>query len=159
MKLFRFKLRNAASLGALAITVLSLLTGCGPREAATSTLVDDKHVLILTQDNFQSEVLSSTQPVLVDFWATWCGPCKMVAPVVAELATEFNGKAKVGKVDVDAEEELSKKYGISAIPSLLIFKDGKVVDQVVGVRSKAELREKLQKFVSEAVPATAPPKS
>jgi thioredoxin 1 len=120
---------------------------------------NDTQVITLTKANYKTEVLASAQPVLVDFWAAWCGPCKMVAPVVAALATEFDGKARVGKVDVDAETDLARQYGISAIPSLLIFKDGKVVDQVVGVRSKAELKAKLQKFVGDAAPATTPPES
>lgn len=158
MKLIQPTLRKAAGRAAVAITVLSLFTSCGSREATTATVVDDKHVVTLTKDNFQTEVLASAQPVLVDFWAAWCGPCKMVAPVVAELATEFEGKAKVGKVDVDTETDLAKRYEISAIPSLLIFKDGKVVDQVVGVRPKAELKAKLEKFVTDAAPTTAPPK-
>lgn len=158
MQLFQPILRKAAGRTALALTALSLFTSCSQREATTTTVVDDKHVVTLTKDNFQTEVLASAQPVLVDFWAVWCGPCKMVAPVVAELATEFEGKARVGKVDVDAETDLAKKYEISAIPSLLIFKDGKVVDQVVGVRPKAELKAKLQKFVEVATPTTPPPK-
>jgi thioredoxin 1 len=158
MKLFRPTLRKAAP-AVLAIAALTLFTSCGPREAANTAPVDDKHVITLTKDNFQTEVLASTQPVLVDFWAVWCGPCKMVAPIVAELATEFEGQAKVGKVDVDTQEELSKQYEISAIPSLLIFKDGKVVDQVVGVRPKAELKAKLERFITDAAPASTTPKS
>lgn len=158
MKMFRPTLRKAAP-AVLAIAALTLFNGCGPREAANPAPVDDQHVITLTKNNFQTEVLASTQPVLVDFWAVWCGPCKMVAPIVAELATEFEGQAKVGKVDVDTEEELSKQYEISAIPSLLIFKDGKVVDQLVGVRPKAELKAKLQKYIADAPPASTPPKS
>jgi len=122
-------------------------SGCGKHatssqdEAAEST-----NVRVLTKDTFQSEVLDSTQPVLVDFWATWCGPCKIVAPTIAELATEFDGKVKFGKVDVDEEPTLAKEYDISAIPSLLIFKDGKMVNQFVGVSTKVELKTALEKL-------------
>ena len=159
MKLFRPTLRKAAAQAALAITALCLFTSCGQRETTRTAPVDDKHVVTLTKNNFQAEVLASAQPVLVDFWATWCGPCKMVAPVVAALATEFDGKARVGKVDVDAETDLAKQYEISAIPTLLIFKDGKVVDKVVGVPPKGELKAKLQKFVADIAPTPEPPKS
>ncbi len=106
--------------------------------------------LELTDDSFEDEVLNaeSGKPVLVDFWAEWCGPCKMVGPVVEELAGEFEGKAKVGKVDVDSNPEISTKYGIRSIPSLLIFKDGEVVDQIVGAVPKAKLKKQLEAQVS-----------
>lgn len=83
----------------------------------------------LTDGNFEQEVLKSDQPVLVDFWAEWCGPCRMIGPVVEEMAGEYDGKAKIGKVNVDLNPEVSVKYGIRSIPALLIFKDGEVVDQ------------------------------
>lgn len=100
----------------------------------------------LTDDSFEEEVLNaeSNKPVLVDFWAEWCGPCKMVGPIVEELAEEFDGKAKIGKVDVDSNPETSTKYGIRSIPSLLIFKDGEVVDQIVGAVPKAQLKKQLE---------------
>ncbi|MEL7832501.1 thioredoxin [Fodinibius sp. Rm-B-1B1-1] len=106
--------------------------------------------LELTDDSFEDEVLNadSDQPVLVDFWAEWCGPCKMVGPIVEELAEEFDGKAKVGKVDVDSNPEISTKYGIRSIPSLLIFKDGEVVDQIVGAVPKAQLKKQLEAQVT-----------
>jgi len=134
----------------LAVVVTLLSSGCG---APVNT--NEKNALTFTKNNFQAEVLSSTQPVLVDFWATWCGPCRMVAPTVAELAREFEGRVKVGKVDVDTEPALAKEYNISAIPALIIFKDGKVVEQFVGVRSKDELKAALTKVV--AAPETSTP--
>lgn len=98
----------------------------------------------LTDDSFEEEVIQSDLPVLVDFWAEWCGPCRMVAPVVEELADEYEGKAKIGKVDVDSNPQISTKYGIRSIPSLLIFKNGEVVDQIVGAVPKAQLKKQLE---------------
>ena len=97
----------------------------------------------LTDDNFTKEVLDSDVPVLVDFWAAWCGPCKMVAPIVEELATEYDGKAKIAKVDVDAAQKTAMEFGIRSIPTLLIFKEGKVSDQVIGAIPKEQIAEKL----------------
>ena len=100
--------------------------------------------LTFTDDSFEEDVLNSDKPVLVDFWAEWCGPCRMVGPVVDELADEFEGKARIGKVDVDSNPEISTKYGIRSIPSLLIFKNGEVVDQIVGAVPKAQLKKQLE---------------
>ncbi|MGB6649312.1 MAG: thioredoxin, partial [Bacteroidota bacterium] len=86
----------------------------------------------LNDTNFQQEVLNSDTPVLVDFWAVWCGPCRMVAPVVEEIAKEYNGKLKVGKLDVDNNPEVSMKFGIRSIPTLMVFKGGQVEEQIVG---------------------------
>jgi len=93
--------------------------------------------------NFQAEVLSSDRPVLVDFWAIWCGPCKMIAPIVEELANEYDGKLKVAKMDVDANPRTSMQFGIRSIPTLMIFKGGQVVEQIIGAVPKRHLVEKV----------------
>jgi len=98
----------------------------------------------LTQSNWEEEVLNSDIPVLVDFWAPWCGPCRMVAPVVAEIAEEYEGKVKVGKLNTDEEPEIAVRYGIMSIPTLMIFKNGEVVDQIIGAVPKEYLLEKIQ---------------
>ena len=104
------------------------------------------NIVSLTKDNFAAEVLQSTQPVLVDFWAEWCGPCKMIAPVLEELAGEFAGRARIGKVNIDNDQELATQYGIRAIPTLLFFKGGQVAEQVVGAKSKKELKASLERL-------------
>ena len=99
--------------------------------------------LVLTSDNFKTEVLESEIPVLVDFWASWCGPCRMLGPVIAELAEEYEGKVKVGKVNVDDEEELAMEYNVQSIPTVLLFKGGKVVEQSLGFKPKAAFKAML----------------
>lgn len=104
--------------------------------------------LNLTDANFQSEVIDSDKPVLVDFWAEWCGPCKMIGPVIEQVATELDGQAKVGKVNVDDARELAVKYNVRSIPLLLFFKNGEVKDQIVGASvTKDQLKAKLQALV------------
>jgi thioredoxin 1 len=100
-----------------------------------------------TDSNFESEVLQADKPCLVDFWAEWCGPCQMVGPIVEEIAKEYAGKLKVGKLNVDQNGQTAVKYGIMSIPSLLIFDGGKVVDQIVGAAPKKQFVEKIDKIV------------
>jgi len=98
------------------------------------------NIVTLTQENFDAEVLKASTPVLVDFWAEWCGPCKMIAPVLDELAEEHAGQVKIGKVNIDQQQKLAAEYGVRAIPTLLLFKQGQVADQMVGLRSKGDLK-------------------
>lgn len=98
----------------------------------------------LTDSNFDDEVINSEVPVLVDFWADWCAPCRAIAPAVSELADEYQGKAKIGKLDVDNNQQVAMKYGIRSIPTLLIFKNGEVAEQIVGAVPKQQLENKLK---------------
>lgn len=104
--------------------------------------------LHLTEKSFESEVLKSPTPVLVDFWAEWCGPCKMIAPILDQLETELQGKLKVAKVNVDNEGDLAAKFNIMSIPTLLVFKDGKVVNQIIGAMPKDQLLAKIKPNLS-----------
>jgi thioredoxin 1 len=101
------------------------------------------HEITLTDDNFKKEVLESDKPVLVDFWAAWCAPCLMIAPVIEELAGEYEGKIKVGKVNTEDNATITGQYGIISIPTLIIFKEGRPVDQIIGVVSKDVIKKKL----------------
>ncbi len=101
-------------------------------------------IVHLTDSNFEKEVLKCDLPFLVDFWADWCGPCKKVAPVIEELAKEFSQKIKVGKANVDENSTIASRFGIMSIPTLMFFKKGKVMEQAVGVLSKAELKKKIE---------------
>lgn len=106
-----------------------------------------EHVLELTDDNFETEVLSSDVPALVDFWATWCGPCRQIAPTVEALASDYAGKLKVGKMDIDNHQLTPQKYGVRSIPTLLIFKGGQVVGQVVGAVPRSKLEDEVKKHM------------
>jgi len=122
-------------ISAAAVSAL-LLPGCSRKESSKA--------MTLTAGNFEAEVLHSKKPVLVDFWAEWCGPCMMMDPVIKELAAECYGKAVVGKVNVDDHPAISKKYGITEIPTFLVFKDGELTRTIVGTKSKDYLKNVLQ---------------
>jgi len=109
-----------------------------------------KHTIEINEANFESEVVQSNQPVLVDFWAEWCGPCKMLGPVLEEIALEHSGRVKVAKVNVDTNSQLAERFGIQSIPTLLYFANGEIHDQTVGVLSKPAIVSRLEKL---AVPA------
>ncbi len=100
--------------------------------------------ITITDQNFNSEVLKSDTPVLIDFWAVWCGPCRMIAPIVEELAIEYSGKLKVGKLNVDNNQQTSINYGVRSIPTLLIFKGGQLIDTIIGAVPKAQIVQRLK---------------
>jgi thioredoxin 1 len=104
-------------------------------------------IVTLTESNFKREVLDSTSPVLVDFWAEWCGPCKMLAPLLEELASDYDGKVKIAKVNIDEHQKLAIKYGIRAVPTMLIFKNGEVAEQMVGYKSRRDLKSSLDRLM------------
>jgi thioredoxin 1 len=104
-----------------------------------------EHITTITDGNFEGEVLKSSQPVLIDFWATWCGPCRAIAPVVEQLAKEYAGKLKVGKVNIDEHPRTPTTYDVRSIPTLLLFKDGKVVGQIVGAVPRPKIEDMIKK--------------
>ena len=99
--------------------------------------------LTISDDNFENEVLKSDQPVLIDFWATWCGPCRAIAPIVEDLASEYEGMVKIGKLDVDNNQDTAIKYGVRSIPTLLVFKNGQVKERIIGAVPKTQIVQKL----------------
>ena len=101
----------------------------------------------ITDDNFETEVINSDKPVLIDFWAVWCGPCKLIAPIVEELSTEYDGKVKIGKLDVDSNQQTSIKFGVRSIPTLLLFKEGKLKETIIGAVPKKNIVEKLDALI------------
>jgi len=106
-----------------------------------------KHPVAVTDQDFMQQVIQSDKPVLVDFWAEWCGPCKALTPIVHELAEEFEGKARIAKVDVDANQQIAMQFGIRSIPTVMVFDKGQIVDTLIGVRPKADYEASLNKFV------------
>jgi len=112
-------------------------------------MAESENITTLTDDNFEEEVLNADEPVLVDFWATWCGPCRQIAPIIEDLADEFAGRAKVGKLDVDDNPQTPQEYGVRSIPTLLFFNDGEVQEQLVGASGKQALKEKLEALAGQ----------
>ena len=106
------------------------------------------NIVTLTQENFTAEVLTASAPVLVDFWAEWCGPCKMIGPILDELVEEYSGRVKIGKVNIDEQQALAGQYGIRAIPTLLLFHKGQVAEQIVGLRSKRDLKTSFDRLAA-----------
>ena len=111
------------------------------------------NAVAVTDETFTTEVLNSTEPVLVDFWAAWCGPCRVIAPTVEELAIEYKGRLKVVKVDVDQNQDIAVRYGVQSIPTLMVFKGGKMVERVLGALPKPRLVTMIQPHLAKAVPA------
>ena len=103
--------------------------------------------LEITDSNFEETVLKSDKPVMVDFWAAWCGPCRMVGPIIDELSEEYDGKAIIGKIDIDSNQQYAAQFGVRNIPTVLVFKDGELVDRKVGVSSKNDYAESIDKLI------------
>jgi thioredoxin 1 len=106
-----------------------------------------KNIVTLTTDNFEEEIKKAGAPILVDFWAEWCGPCRMVAPVLEKLADQYDGKARIGKVNVDEHSTLASKFGVQSIPTLLLFKEGRVVEQLIGATTQDTLAKLIDKHI------------
>jgi thioredoxin len=144
--------------GALYGAALGAIVGFGTSKRSMNVgnaSADSANLLHLAQADFDATVLHAPRPVMVDFYASWCGPCKALAPTVAKLADEFAGRATIAKVDVDEAAQLAERFRIEGVPTLLFFKDGKVVDSVIGLASEKELRAKLQRLTSPSPAAAA----
>lgn len=144
------------SLAAVATVALVIIgSSCGDSSRRASG-THSTNVVVLTEANFQTEVISASMPVLVDFWAPWCGPCRTLGPIIDEIADDYRGRVKVGKVNVDEAPALAQRYGIQGIPTLLYFTNGRVVDQSLGILSKRDLSSRLDKLrPSTPAPATS----
>ena len=152
--------RNVAVVSVFALTLgllVAAVVGSGCGKSSDRPEANATNVVILSEANFQNEVIAAPQPVLVDFWAPWCGPCRTIGPIVNELAKDFDGRAKVAKVNVDDAPALAQRFEIQGIPTILIFRDGRVVDQVTGVVPKRELTAKLDKVIAESGKSSAAP--
>ena len=152
--------RNVAVVSVFALTLgllVAAVVGSGCGKSSDRPEANATNVVILSEANFQNEVIAAPQPVLVDFWAPWCGPCRTIGPIVNELAKDFDGRAKVAKVNVDDAPALAQRFGIQGIPTILIFRDGRVVDQVTGVVPRRELTAKLDKVIAESGKSSAAP--
>ena len=112
-------------------------------------MAENGKYITLTDENFKTEVFDAQEPVLVDFWAPWCGPCRRIAPIIEELATDFEGKAKITKMNVDENPQTPMQFGVRSIPTLLFIKDGQVVDQIIGLASKKTLSDKLESLATQ----------
>jgi thioredoxin 1 len=134
--------------GLVALLFSTLATGGCQRSAGHQ--IRATNIVEITEANFQNEVLASTKPVLVDFWAVWCGPCKALAPILDEVAKDYDGRVKVASVDVDVASKLAQRYEIRAIPTVLMFRGGQVVDQFTGLRSRGEIQRQLDRLLGES---------
>jgi thioredoxin 1 len=146
---------NVSNAIALALATL-LVGGCAQVGSNTAQQETNTNIVHLTAGNFQKQVLASTKPVVVDFWAPWCGPCRTLAPTISQLADQYQGRVVVGKVNVDDEGALAQKYGIEGIPAVFIFKDGKPVQTLVGSREKKEYEAILNPLVGAGGTAPTP---
>ena len=138
----------------VAAVVLGPILGCKESSSGASHGYKSTNVITLTETNFQAEVLASPKLVMVDFWAVWCGPCKILAPTVDAIADGYAGRLKVGSVDVDVVPSLEQRYGIEGMPTLLFFKDGRVVDRILGLVGDRELQQKIDGLLA-GTPAAA----